>query len=245
MLWIGSDLYRSSSPTPLQEQGHLQLDQVAQSPVQPDLQCFLGDGASTTSLGTLFQCFTTLLGKNFFLKSSLNLPSLSLKPLLLVLSQQALLKSLSLSFLQAPFKYWKAAIRSPHSLLFSRLNKPNSLSLSSRGAPALGSFSWPSSGPAPAGPRPSCAEGPELDTALQVRSHQSRVEGQNHLPQPAGHASFDAAQDTVGLLGCQRTLLAHVQLFVHQYPQVLFRRAALDHIIPQPVLILGVALTQV
>ncbi|KAK4827187.1 hypothetical protein QYF61_015149, partial [Mycteria americana] len=52
------------------------------------------DGASTTSLGNLFQCLTTLTVKNFFLKSSLNLPSLSLKPLLLVLSPQALLKIL-------------------------------------------------------------------------------------------------------------------------------------------------------
>ncbi|KAK4817891.1 hypothetical protein QYF61_002060 [Mycteria americana] len=85
---------------------------------------------------------------------------------------------------------------------------------------------------------------PELDAVLQVRSHQSRVEGQNHLPRPAGHTSFDAAQDTVGLLGCERTLLAHVQLFVHQYPQVLFRRAALDHIIPQPVLEPRIAPTQ-
>ncbi|KAK4824658.1 hypothetical protein QYF61_017031 [Mycteria americana] len=86
---------------------------------------------------------------------------------------------------------------------------------------------------------------PELDAVLQVGSQQSRVEGQNHLPRPAGHASFDAAQDTVGLLGCKRTLSAHVQLFIHQYPQVLFRRAALDHIIPQPVLKLRIALTQV
>ncbi|NXW11080.1 T161B protein, partial [Fregetta grallaria] len=38
---------------------------------------------------------------------------------------------------------------------------------------------------------------PELDAVLQVGSHQSRVEGQNPLPRPAGHASFDAAQDTV------------------------------------------------
>ncbi|KAK4818966.1 LOW QUALITY PROTEIN: hypothetical protein QYF61_022633 [Mycteria americana] len=85
---------------------------------------------------------------------------------------------------------------------------------------------------------------PELDAVLQVGSHQSRVEGQNHLPRPAGHASFDAAQDTVGFLGCERTLSAHVQLFIHQYPQVLFRRATLDPFIPQPVLLLGVAPTQ-
>ena len=49
----------------------------------------------------------------------------------------------------------------------------------------------------------------------------------------------------IGFLGCERTLLAHVQLFIHHYPQVLLRRAALNPFIPQPVLILGVALTQV
>ncbi|KAK4821571.1 LOW QUALITY PROTEIN: hypothetical protein QYF61_023478 [Mycteria americana] len=53
-----------------------------------------------------------------------------------------------------------------------------------------------------------------------------------------------AAPDTVGLLGCERTLWAHVQLFVHRYPQVLFRRAALNHIIPQPVLKPRIAPTQ-
>ncbi|KAK4830181.1 hypothetical protein QYF61_008972 [Mycteria americana] len=86
---------------------------------------------------------------------------------------------------------------------------------------------------------------PELDAALQVGSHQSRAEGQNHLPRPAGHAAFDAAQDTVGFLGCECTLSAHVQLFIHQYPQVLLHRAALNPFISQPVLIPGVALTQV
>ena len=38
---------------------------------------------------------------------------------------------------------------------------------------------------------------PELDTVLRVGSHESGVEGQNHLPRPAGHASFDKAQDRV------------------------------------------------
>jgi len=86
---------------------------------------------------------------------------------------------------------------------------------------------------------------PELDVGLQVGSHQSRVEGQNSLPQPAGHASLDAVQDTVGLLGCERTLVACVQLFIHQYPQVLLGQTDLNPLIPQPVLIVGVALTQV
>jgi len=77
-----------------------------------------------------------------------------------------------------------------------------------------------------------------------VRSHQSRVEGQNHLPRPAGHAAFDAAQDTVGCLGCERTLLAHVQLFIQQYPRVL-GMAAFNPFVSQPVLITGVASTHV
>ena len=60
------------------------------------------DGASTTSLGNLFQCLTALTVKDFFLISNLNLPSLSLKAFPLVLSPQTLLKSLSPSFLCPP-----------------------------------------------------------------------------------------------------------------------------------------------
>jgi len=46
----------------------------------------------------------------------------------------------------------------------------------------------------------------------------------------------------VGFPGCECTLLAQVQLFIHL---VLLGRAALSPFIPQAVLILGVALTQV
>ncbi|KAK4831309.1 hypothetical protein QYF61_016798 [Mycteria americana] len=164
------------------------------------------DGASTTSLGNLGQCLTTL---------------------------------------SAPFKYWKAAIRSPRSLLFSRLNNPNSPSLSPQqrcSSPRI--IFVASSGPAPTAPCPSCAEDPRAGRSTAGGSHQSGAEGQNPLPRPAGHAALDAAQDTVGFLGCECTLSAHVQLFIHQYPQVLLRRAALHPFIPQPVLIPGVALTQ-
>ncbi|KAK4825592.1 hypothetical protein QYF61_000681 [Mycteria americana] len=86
---------------------------------------------------------------------------------------------------------------------------------------------------------------PELDAVLQVESHQGRVEGQNRLPRPAGHASFDAAQDTVGFLGCRCTFPSHVQLLIQQYPQVLLHRAALNPFIPQPVFVLGIAPTHV
>jgi len=64
------------------------------------------------------------------------------------------------------------------------------------------------------------------------------------LPRPAGHAFLGAAQDTVGLLGCERTLVAHGHLFSHWYPQVLLGRAALNLFILQPLLIPGAALTQ-
>ena len=82
-------------------QGHLPLDQAAHSPIQPGLECFQG-GASTASLGNLFQCLTNTTVKNFFLISSLNLPSFSLKPLPLVLSLPALIRSPSPAFLWAP-----------------------------------------------------------------------------------------------------------------------------------------------
>ena len=86
---------------------------------------------------------------------------------------------------------------------------------------------------------------PELNAVLQVRSHQSRVEGQNHLSRPVGHASLDAAQDTVGLLGCEHTLLSHVELLISWHPQVLLLRAALNPFSTQPVFVLGIASTQV
>ena len=38
---------------------------------------------------------------------------------------------------------------------------------------------------------------------------------------------MDAAQDMVGFLGCKGTLLAHVHLTIHWYPQVLSDRAVL------------------
>jgi len=62
---------------------------------------------------------------------------------------------------------------------------------------------------------------PELDAGLQVGSDESRIKGQNPLPRPAAHAALDAAQDTVGFLGCQRTLPAHGELLTHQHPQAL------------------------
>jgi len=49
----------------------------------------------------------------------------------------------------------------------------------------------------------------------------------------------------VGLLGCERTFQAHVELLIHQYPQVLLLRAALEPLSAQPVLVFGIAPTHV
>ena len=67
----------------------------------------------TYSYHLMFQCITTLCVKNFLLMSKLNLPCLSLKPFLLVLSLSTLINSCSPSCLCVPFKYWNATMRSP------------------------------------------------------------------------------------------------------------------------------------
>ena len=56
---------------------------------------------------------------------------------------------------------------------------------------------------------------PKLDAGLQVGSHQSGVAGQNPLPGAAGHASSDVAQDMVRFMGCESTLLGHVDLLLN------------------------------
>ena len=72
----------------------------------------------------------------------------------------------------------------------------------------------------------------------------TRAEGQNHLQWTADHASIYAAQDMIGFLGFERTLLGHVQFLVNQHLQV-HLRVALNPFSTQPVFALGVALTQV
>lgn len=48
----------------------------------------------------------------------------------------------------------------------------------------------------------------------------TRAEGQNPLPCPAAHTPVDAAQDTFGFLGCECTLMAHVEFFTNHHSQV-------------------------
>ncbi|KAK4829553.1 hypothetical protein QYF61_005222 [Mycteria americana] len=188
-LWIGRDLYRPSSPNPLQEQGHLSLDQVAQSPTQPDLECFQGWG---------LRC---LSGQPVPVPHHPHL----LEGCCKVFPQPSLLQA-EQPQLSQPGLVGEVLQPSDH-LCGPPLDPLQQLHV----LPVLRT--------------------PGLDAALQVGSQQSGAEGQNHLPPPAGHAAFDAAQDTVGLLGCKHTLSVHVQLFIHQYPQpVLKPRIALTQV---------------
>jgi len=75
-------------PPPLHEQGHPQLHQCSE-PLQLDLVGLQG-------WGNVCQYLPALTVKNFFLISNLNLPSFSLNPFSLSLTQQILLKSLSI-----------------------------------------------------------------------------------------------------------------------------------------------------
>ncbi|KAK4817028.1 hypothetical protein QYF61_026034 [Mycteria americana] len=177
------------------EQAHVQLDQVAQSPVQPDLECFQGWGIYSLS-GQPVPSETTL----FWFKT-----------ITLVLSQQALLKGLFPSFLEALFKSPRSLLQAEQPQFSQPVFTGEVLQLSDH------------------------LRGPPLDPLQQV-----------HAFPVLRTPELDAVlQDTVGFLGCERTLLAHVQFFIHQYPQVLLFKAALNPFIPQPVLIAGVALIQV
>ena len=74
---------------------------------------------------------------------------------------------------------------SPLSLLFSRLNKPSSFSLSSQvDKLPLASSSWPSSGPVPGVPHLSCIRGLRLGLS-SPRPHKGRAERNSPLPSPA------------------------------------------------------------
>ena len=91
---------------------------------------------------------------------------------------------------------------------------------------------WPSSGLTPTGPCLSCTENSRAGCSTPGGSHQSRVERQNHLPRPAGHASFYAAQDTVVFLGCESTLPAHVQPYQYYSHPFISMHFHLTNIIP-------------
>ena len=79
------------------------------------------DGASTTSLDNLLQCFTTLCVKNFLLIPNINLPCLSLKPFPLVLW-------LSTMGCKSPAELFSVAFKKVWHLYWHRLSKCDEVS---------------------------------------------------------------------------------------------------------------------
>jgi len=121
---------------------------------------------------------------------------------------------------------------------------PNSLTCPCRGgALAL----WPplrtSSGPYPTAPCLSCIGGSRTGQNIPGRSHESTVEGQNHLPSHVGYTPLDAIQDTVGLLGSKCTLPSPFESFIIRHTQILLLRAALKPFSAQTVPVLEIAPT--
>ncbi|KAK4819124.1 hypothetical protein QYF61_025591 [Mycteria americana] len=128
--------------------------------------------------------------------------------------------------LQPPFRQLQRAMRSPLSLLFSRLNNPSLVlqTLPQPRCPSLDTLQ-PLKVSLVVG-------GPTLNPAFEVRPHQCPVQGHDHCPSPAGHTISDTSQDAIGLLGHLGTLLAHIQLAVDQHPQVLLCWAAFQPLFP-------------
>ena len=57
-----------------------------------------------------------------------------------------------------------------------------------------------------------------LNTAVNVQSHQYKVQRDNNFFIPADHTISDAVLATISLLGHLSTLLVHVQSVVKQHP---------------------------
>ncbi|KAK4817221.1 hypothetical protein QYF61_003745 [Mycteria americana] len=199
-------------------------------PGEPKLDGLFRDGDSATSLGSLFQCLTTLSVKKNFLISNPNLPWHNLRPFPLVLSFVAV-ESDKVSpqppFLQAKQPQFpqplliRLVLQTLHQLRCPSLDTLQHLNVSF------------------------VVRGPKLNTVFEVRPHRCRVQGHDHFPSPAGHTISDTSQDAIGFLGHLGTLLAHIQAAVNQYSQALFRRAAFQPLFPKPVALHGVIVTQV
>ena len=122
-------------------------------------------------------CASAVIVKNFFLISNLNLPSFSLRPFPLVLSQQLLLKSIPV-FLTTPLTD-RLLSGLPGAFPCPGCTAP-ALSLSSLGSvPSLGSFCGPPLDALQQIHISPVLRTPDLDAVLQVRSHSTEQRGRS------------------------------------------------------------------
>ncbi|KAK4828136.1 hypothetical protein QYF61_023934 [Mycteria americana] len=178
-------------------------------------------GDSTTSLGSLFQCLTTLSVNKFILISNLSLQWHNLKPFPLLLSLVVVERdkvSPQPPFLQANQPQF------PQLLLIRLVLQ----TLHQLQCPSLDTLQ-------------------HLNVSLVVRSPKLNTvfEGDDHFPGPAGHTISDTIQDAIGLLGHLGTLSAHIQAAVNQRSQVLLCQAAFQPLFLKRVALHGVVVTQV
>lgn len=185
MVWVHRSFRDHPVQPPYHWQRHLPLEQAAESPIQHfevwGIHSFSVPVSTILPLKNIASCPVTAGPGKVSLHLSYDLP--------------LYIKRLQSAFLQR--------------LLFSRLNKPNALILSSQKWSIPLITAVVSSGPTKTDPRLFVLGVPHLDAVLHAWSDESWAEGQNHLPQPAGHASLDAAQNMTGFLGCKRTLSGH------------------------------------
>lgn len=107
----------------------------------------------------------------------------------------------------------------------------------------LWSSSWPTSGPTVTYQFFAVLEVSELDIVLKVKSSKAGVEGENHILWSTGHTCFEV-HNRAGFVGSECALMGHIQLFIHQHPQVFLGRDTLNPFIPQSLLTLNIALAQ-
>jgi len=138
-------------------------------------------------------------------------------------------------------RYWQAGL--PRAFPAPRCRTPV-LSLSSQGAVlSLRSFLWSSSGCAPTAPCLSCADHSHLHTALQLRPHSAE---QGQIPSLALLAMLLWMHPgSSWLSGLRGHSAGSCPAAIHQHPHDLFSRAVFYPYIPQLVLVVKVATTQV
>lgn len=85
---------------------------------------------------------------------------------------------------------------------------------------------------------------PQLNTAIEVLPHRGRVQGDDHLPVPAGNTVSYASQDATELLGHLGTLLTHVQLSVGLHLR-LVSLTVFQPLCPNPVVLPEVVVAEV
>ncbi|KAK4813546.1 LOW QUALITY PROTEIN: hypothetical protein QYF61_009589 [Mycteria americana] len=204
-----------------------------------------GDGDSTTSLDSQFQCLTALsIFPNIQSKPPLmQLEAISSCPIASYLGEETNTYLATPSF-QLVIESDKVSSPQPPLLQTKQSQFPQPLPISLV-LQTLHQLCCPSLDMLQPLNVSLVVRGPTLNTAFEVRPYRCRGQEHDHFPSPAGHAIFGTSQDAVGFLGHLGTLLAHIQPAVDQHAQVLFFQAAFQPLFPKPVALHGVVVIQV